>query len=248
MPPFARASELDRLFSCTGSLFLPRVQDPPGTAAQWGTLVHSWLETGEIPTQEPFRRALTRRLKESGVDREIWWPSEGVHEATFGLNLVSGEVVRCVMPRLVQMGETQKSYSDRWKESLSDEWVVGTLDFGMELLDRPWVDDLKTGRFASWHDYAAQQTFYCVVWSQYLYAELRESRSTITHWPKYPSAGKPKRKGTLLGVDTLKKFVLELTQLRESVLGLRNTGKTGELLPGDQCRYCPSRTNCPTQR
>lgn len=245
--PFARASELDRLFACAGSLLLPRVYVPPGDAAKWGTLVHSWLETNEVPRQEPQRTALRKRLKLSGIDldRELWWPAGGEHEITYGLNLVTGVATRAPVQARLAPGDTQKAAAARWKEALGDEWVTGTLDYAMELLDRPWVDDLKTGRYAHWKDHAAQQTFYCVVYSLEKYGELRQSRSTLTHWPKYPSAGRPTRKGVMLSVDTLRDFVISLTQLRKTVLDLRGAGGQVELSAGDQCRYCPSRSFCP---
>lgn len=229
--PFARASELDRLLSCVGSAVLPR-QDTRTLgvrkAAEWGTSVHSWLETGIVTSP-----GLGERITLSGTNRERLWP-RGLHEITLALNVVTGDARR-------YYGASEGR--DAWKTDFDDEWITGTLDFVGELFDLPWVDDLKTGRFAAWNDYKAQQSFYVLAWSRYRYEETRESRSTITHWPRYPKHLPPTREGRVLSLDYLGGFAKQLTQLRDDILRAQDAGAA--LNPGKQCVYCPSRSHCP---
>ncbi len=197
-------------------------------AADWGTSVHQWLETGTATSP-----ALGERILLSGVNREQLWPG-GLHEITLAYNVVTGEGRR-------YYGATEGK--DEWKATHDDEWVTGTLDYVGELFDLPWVDDLKTGRFAAWDDYKAQQSFYCLAWSMYRFNKPQETRSSITHWPKYPKDGAPNREGHVLSLDYLGGFAKQLTQLRDDVLRAREHGPA--LVPGPQCTYCPSWSGCP---
>lgn len=238
--PLARASELDRLFACAGSAVLERdAPRPIGPAAQWGNLVHYWAETGGFTdlTDPKDRAAVEERVRLAGVDREALWPSGGYREVALALNVTTGESRTLADVSLLER--------DEWKASFDDHWVVGTADYCGEIMDLPWVDDLKTGRFAAWEDYAAQQTFYALAYTRARYGATHDTRTTITHWPKYPKARPPHRAGRVLDVGALNGFAARLSRLRESILRGREQPENFELDLGRQCLYCPSKGQCP---
>jgi PD-(D/E)XK nuclease superfamily len=234
---------------CPGSLVLPRERDEMGVAASWGTRVHSWMETGECGPEpiDAVGRAIRARVAASGVNRRNLWPEEGEFEVPLAYNVNTGAALRCDYPRVFPSGGTARTYAANWKNAFDDEWVVGSPDFAMELVGRPWVDDLKTGRYAHWTSHAAQQTFYCLAYSKWRYGEFRDSRSTITHWTKYPMAAAPTRKGVILTVDQLEEFGHKLSALRKSILRCKEAPEKieAELNLGEHCRFCPSQTHCP---
>lgn len=241
--PFARASELDRLFKCAGSSVLPRVRDKDSIAAEWGTKVHAWAETGVLPEGKDGA-ALGKKIDKAGVSRRKLWPEEGEHEITIALDPESLAVKYCDPPAgAADTSTARRAYADKWKEGFDDTWIVGSIDFGMELIGRPWVDDLKTGRLVSWQDYQAQQTVYAAMYSLWKYGALRETRSTVTHWPRYPVGVAPARMGGTLTVAYLESFMHRLRELRTEILKLKAGGDM-RLSYGEHCRFCPSRRGC----
>lgn len=236
--PLARASELDRLLACAGSLVLPRDDFKPTAAARaamWGTVCHKWKETGRLPGNEAHDKLLHRKIKASAIDRGALWPGDGEHEVALAYNVVTRRAVRC---RLV--GDTEKA---AWKGAFSDEWVVGTLDYVLELFGEPWVDDLKTGRIVSLEAHKYQQMFYCLAWGLAAHGRPTPARSTLTHWPRYPVDAPAVRLGRVFSLDEYGAFMLRLVELRDAVVG-----KRVDLIVGDQCTFCPSRTACPKQK
>lgn len=249
--PLARASELDRLFACPGSAYLPRAEDSTNKAAAWGTKVHHWAETGEIPVG-PDGKLLTKKIITAGVRREVTWPPGGEHEVALAYNVLTRKAVRYEPPRPLPAGYDKKSHASAWKDAFDDEWVTGSLDYVGTLLGAWWVDDLKTGYDGRWEKYQYQQLFYCLAWTLWQYGEITEGRSTITHWRKYPIERPPQRYGGVIEVDKLNAFMDKLSRLREQILELRVKGaeNKGEevnsvLVLGDHCRFCPSRLSCP---
>lgn len=211
-------------------------------AAEWGTAVHKWKETGEFP-EGRIATTLRKKIKESEVTREFYW-SGGIHEVPLAYNVITGAARALVLPLA---GEAK----DRWKASYGDEWITGTADYVGLLLEAPWVDDLKTGRKVEYVDYRYQQGFYTMVWALSQLGELVEARSTITHWPKYPIPEKPRRFGTVLTPDFFSELQGRLKTLREDVMKLRELEESGRresvvarLSDGPQCQYCPSRLAC----
>lgn len=247
--PLARASELDRLLACPGSAFLPREDlrsDYAKGAASWGDAVHLWVETGELPTDHKMRRLLEEKITLSGIARLDLWPDGGTREAALAYNVVSTAVDMMV-------GGT-KEERDAWKASFGDEWITGSADYLSDIFGEPWVDDLKTGRVVSWSAYRAQQSLYALVWSRVNFGGLRQVRSTLTHWPKYPKHNPPNRFGRVLEVDSLSEFAVSLRGLRDKILVGRDlVARQGEgadvrwntvLSLGEHCGYCPSRRAC----
>lgn len=251
--PLARASELDRLLSCAGSLILPRNlkrSENGNKAAAWGTYAHRWKETGEILDNEEgenaaHARRMRSKLKASGTEREVWWPSNGKHEVTLALNVVTLEVKTPPASQLERLtGQAKVAYINAWKEAWGDDWITGTADYISELMDLPWVDDFKTGRSGHPKDYEQQQSLYCLAWGLLKYGDIVPTRSTITHWPVYPRNGKPRRTGGLIEVPYFRLFLDRLRDLRQRVLHARGGGSL-RLFAGDQCQFCPSSPDCP---
>lgn len=238
MPPIFRCSQLDRLMACPGSGWLPQVDKGYGQAALWGNFVHSWMETGVVEEGEN-KRHLEKRIRLSGVKREELWPNL-THEVPFAYNLVTDEVRRYPTTP-PPPGFTLRSHKDAWKAAFSNEWMVGTVDGVGELLDSWWTDDLKTGRAVHWNDYRWQQSSYAIMVSKWKYDALLSGRSTITHWPRYPVAGKPFRSGAVLDEAYLKKSLQSLKDLRARILA----ADPASLREGDQCYFCPSKGGCP---
>lgn len=242
--PLTRASELDRILRCGGSLVLPREEirtTAADKAAAWGTYVHYWAETGHLQGNLAYDRLLNDKIVQGGVDRTALWPEEGEHEIALAYHVVERRAIRCKVPMGITDPKDQTAYKNNWKAAMGNEWVTGTADFAMELLDEPWVDDLKTGRRASYDDYLHQQGFYCMAYVLAEYGELREARSTLTHWPKYPKARPPDRFGEKYELAYFRQLQDSLSTLREQVLNQRV-----KLTVGPQCQYCPSRLSCPS--
>lgn len=211
-------------------------------AAEWGTAVHRWMETGELPKGR-IGTTLKKKIVESGVDRGSLWIN-GLHEVPLAYNIRTRQARALVLP----LPDGDKA---AWKNAHDDEWVVGTADYVGLLMDTPWVDDLKTGRKVDYIDYRYQQGFYTMVWTLSQMGELTPARSTITHWPKYPIASKPRRFGTVLEVEFFQELQGRLKTLREDVMKLRELEQAGRresvvvrLSDGPQCVYCPSRLAC----
>lgn len=233
--PLCRASELDRLLKCPGAAWLPRqelVTEKGLEARDWGNACHKWAETGELPTNYKFRTLLLKKIAKSGTNREELWNADGSREMALAYNVIDG---RC------ETAPPDCQDKNAWKGAFGDEWIVGTLDYAQVIFDTPWVDDLKTGRFVEWEDYAAQQTFYCAVYSKLSVGSVVDTRSTITHWPRYPTHKKPYRFGHVLEAEELLAFLRSLKDFRLQVLAQ----KPQSLVLGDHCKFCPSRGNCP---
>lgn len=209
-------------------------------AADFGTLVHKWKETGD-PGEGRLAITLKKKLKESGVQRGELWP-DGLHEVPLAYNVVTTESKALVLP-------VSSAAKDEWKAGHGPDWVVGTADYIGLLLGGPWVDDLKTGREAEWLDYKYQQAFYLMTWTLFSEHQLMPGRSTITHWPRYPIAGKTKRFGTVLDESFYLDFQQKLRSLKADSVKLKDLEESGmsvisRLTDGPQCVYCPSKLSC----
>lgn len=236
--PFCRASSLDRVLACDGSLYLPTAElRSPSTieAAEWGTYVHSYVQLGVVPPAPPGRGQYPARLRdriESVGDVLALWPREGARfEQSVAYHVQTGEVRTASL--------ASKEEQDAWKNSHDHHWVVGTMDYLGSLLGRPWVDDLKTGRYPSLPT-SAQTVFYSLCADRLAGTPPDGVYTSITHWPRYPVGGKPERVGIVLEWDDLEDFADLLEQTWE-----KSQARIKPLTPGEWCRYCPSRGNCP---
>lgn len=209
-------------------------------AAEFGTLVHYWKETGVIQDGR-LGLALKKKLKLTEVQRETYW-HEGLHEVPVAYNVVTGKAEALVLP-------VAKEKRDEWKAAHGDEWITGTADYVGLILDAPWVDDLKTGKNVEYLDHRYQQGFYALCWTLFQMGRLTPARSTITHWPKYPLPKKPLRFGTVLVPEFFEELQVKLAELRNSVRRLRVLKEDGmnlenRLTDGAHCIYCPSKLAC----
>src|SRR4051812_23200520 len=186
-----------------------------------------------------YSKLLNEKIVQTNVDRTALWPPEGEHEIALAYHVTERRAVKCKVPLGITDPRDQARYKDNWKAAMGPEWVTGTADYAMELLDEPWVDDLKTGRRASYDDYLHQQGFYCMAWALVKYGELREARSTLTHWPKYPKSRAPERIGRTYTIDYYK-------ALQSELLNLKRTVDINQLPTGGHCHFCPSKLDCPS--
>lgn len=245
--PLCRASELPRLLVCAGSGWLPRVLDTLVSESRlesraWGNYVHKWVETGEVVNPlatDKYADLLLRKLQQSGTVHGEWWPP-GQNEIAVAYNVETGQS-KAYTSFVEQFGASPHMTADEWKASFGDEWITGTADYYGEIMDEPWLDDLKTGRLVTFEDYKAQQLFYAAVLGCLEYGRPVETRSTLTHWPKYPIAGRPSRFGETFSAQEQTEFLFDLKALRYHILARDES----VLNPTEKhCRFCPSRQSC----
>lgn len=228
-----RASETDRALICPASLVLPRTprERPEKTkrAANYGTLVHHWKETGETdPTWADPRDTLVleKKLVLTGLDAQrgaLW--SGGEHEVTFEVHLPTGRAARYYGPR---------EGADEWKAARGREYLTGTIDY---LYDDGGVDDLKTGAWPVDPAESGQLLSYSLLPWLEAGAPLSWCKPvSITQWPKYTLAGFPVRSyHKAMGFD-----------LMDHLDNLRSAATSDEVTPSDEgCRFCDCKPECP---
>lgn len=247
-----RASSLPLLMKCTGAAVLPCVEgksEQAERAADWGTMVHLWAQTGEI--KGPDKRtenALRRAIEESGIQRDEWWPT-GVHEG----------------PVSVRVDGVREA---SWDDSERDGWVTGHYDFRWWLLEELYVDDLKTGKYYSnpppgieghhpgievgANRYpqdvrSPQLKTYALALATLLSYKGRVNVS-LTHWPRLPLVRRnrlPERFFVQYSQGDLAEHwgALERTYetKRHNQRALLGHEDTLILVPGDHCKFCPVR-------
>jgi hypothetical protein len=249
-----RASSLPLLTKCTGSLVLPcdyEKSDNAQTAADWGTMVHHWVQTGEVKGNDKrSENALRKAIELSGVERLSLWPDGGHHEG--GLSLRVGGTAR----------EASRDATPR------DGWITGHFDYqwwlwGGEL----WVDDLKTGKFYANPEpgqighapelevganrfppraTSEQQRFYGLTLSRLL-GYRGPVHTSVTHWPRLPLTHRhapPTRTWHKYSRDELSYFYRELESMYQSYKRNQKMDADLELNPGEWCKFCPARSNC----
>ncbi len=249
--PFARASSLDLLLACYGSAILggDGEEKPESTkvAADWGSMVHDWKETGLVRPVSEARKNLVplfeKKLKATGVRREQWWPETMVHELAMAVKPFEAYA------QLVEGGKDEK---ELWKAAFGEDWVTGTLDGYDWMFDVLWIDDLKTGRdknragesLVTDAKYIEQRRFYALGLSRLL--DYRGPVNvTLTHWPRYPVLSLPTRFGRVIEQDEVNDFEKRLVRLRDNVRRARDDKAKLNLTPGEeQCMFCPSRGKC----
>jgi hypothetical protein len=234
--PWSRASGLERAIACPASTHLPVIRDNPGEAAVWGTLVHSWKETGQWHKTLAARRRAAA-LAGAGLTRDTLWPSTaGTHEVSYALNTAS---------RICDRYEGPASGRDGWKLSFDDNWITGTADWVGDILGDAWIDDLKTGSYVPSNPWDLWQLRFYALCAALLGGQ-EAVQISITHWPRYPADGAPHRiwappvqRGELLGV-TLP--LLEMA--RQAAVESKRAG-VPVTQTGDHCHWCRAKPNCP---
>jgi len=249
-----RASSLPLLMKCTGAAVLPCVEgksEAAEKAADWGTMVHYWAQTGIIRgPNKRAERALEKAIEVAGVDRLSLWPTGGVHEGALSI-------------RVDGTREVSRRDDDR------EGWITGHYDYQYWLFqDVLWIDDLKTGKFYPnpepgderhipdiavgenrfpQDSFSPQQKTYGLALSELLSHDGPVSVST-THWPRLPLSyrhAEPmrswvnySRQEMLTHWRALELIYEESCKNRRAMLGHED-----ELVlrPGDHCRFCPVR-------
>lgn len=239
---WSRASQLDRTLQCTGHLTLPHtreISDRAIDAAEYGTMVHGWAETGEVVGSKSHTKTFQKKLlvlETNGITREALWPSSkdspGYHEVTFAYNCVDGRLGTCWLK-----GEE----AARAKLAYGDDWITGTADFVYIKGGMCGVNDLKTGMlFDAQPDELSQLYFYLMCWQKYNNDFGNEGWLDVIHWPKYPIDALPGHEERLILGDTMIKFEKYLRKLYADY-------KNGiaPFVLGAECEYCPAQSECP---
>jgi hypothetical protein len=229
-----RGSETDRALICPASLVLPRVTRDRSAktmgAANFGTLVHHWKETGQTdpPWADPSHVAtLERKILLSGIDRLAFWDG-GQHEATFALNLFTEEVREYDGPR---------EGADEWKKGFAEDpqWLTGSIDY---IFDDGSIDDLKTGSWPVEPKVAGQLGSYALLpWIKAGKPLDWKCVLSITAWPKYPLAALP----------VVSKVVASGFELMEHLDALKYAVEHPyDAVPSEEgCRWCDCKPLCP---
>lgn len=247
--PWTRFSEVDRALLCPASTHLVRLAGKSANAvvaAEWGTKVHAWKETGDWPlaTKGKWKGKVelpcARRnaaLIASDITREDLWPADGLHEVSYALHTETSTVGQMI-------GGTQEE-REAWKNSHDNHWITGTADYVGDILGIPWVDDLKTGNpvYLPNDPVALGQLRGYLLCRMLLEPGAPYGWVSITSWPHFPADGIPNRDR----INTIDRaacmaFLAELEQARQRAMASRSNiqWETGE-----QCKFCPSRVSCP---
>lgn len=214
---------------------LPRVREKSvraTDAADFGTLVHHWKETGESDPAWASERdivCLEKKLLGTGIKREDWWPTgAGRHEVTFAVELYTLRLREYTGPR---------EGADEWKKQFSPRWLTGTIDWLATHNARPWIDDLKTGAWPVHVD-----TKQLLSYAMYPYAKHAPFPywTTITQWPKYPLAGLPRRTGRWASELDMLAHLDDLRWAHEHPTEINPTE--------NGCRFCDSKPICPAHQ
>lgn len=230
-----RASGSSRFLACPGSVRIPatRVRSPSLIdACDYGTMVHYWKEHGIIPPDaDPKHKALLeRKLSFTGDFREKFWPSTGMHEVTYALNLIT--------LRVLKYQPAADTTADSWKKGFDEaKYLTGTIDYVAE--DR--IDDLKTGAWpVSAEDNKQLKSYATFVWIELGRPHPWSIETSITQWPRYPLKALPRVTSVMVSSLELEEHV---DDLRWSVLhpDLLVPDGTDE----DHCKFCDSRPGCP---
>lgn len=242
MPGWTRASESNRVLVCLGSLFLPQTPESEKSerskeAIDWGVMVHAWKQTGAIQGRPNHEKLFLKRLRETGINRDDYWPPTGRHEVTMAYNCLTGEVVTY-----------DGSDVDDWKEGLTAEYIGGTADYLGTIMGEPWVCDLKTG---SWPPVQPEESWQVKVYdlcAWVLGGRQGGTYGSIQWWPRYPADGLPQLIGPvyfterdMIAIDTKVKLrYLMFTKILDEPQRLND-----ELNPAiETCKFCPSRKFC----
>lgn len=245
MPPFARASELDRVLRCNGSLNLVRLRGPDSTErnpsliakGEWGTDMHTVKETGEVPVHRavPPDAPFLRKAQILREERQELWPDgAGAHEVSFAYNVLTNEVkVSSVAGKEAQ---------DTWKGAFDEDHVVGTSDWVGWHVGTLHIDDLKTGRQEPDPE-SFQNMFYAMCAS--IVAKVDDVVLSSTHFPRYPVRGRPNRLWAREDGFFRKARPDFVARLVEAHAVVTKKKRPAFVAGPYQCPYCPVKEKCP---
>lgn len=276
-----RASSLPLLMKCAGSLVLPHSEsrtpeqiEKTEEAADWGTMVHHWKETGEVRhenkrTATAFRKA----IELSGADRHKLWPG-GRHEVAISLAVDGTRRVESGDHRAGQAGwltchidwddaepggDSGGCGGDSGAGAVDSglDRVAPRVSRGMDGTPELHVNDLKTGK-----RYAADL-------DTGIHPFLPDPESAQLRTYGLADAALARRHGELvegvwLSITHWPRLPLAARHSYPAGLGpvwytwesleqhwtelerlhADYTAGTTELRPGDHCRFCPSKLDC----
>lgn len=159
-------------------------------AADYGTLVHWWKETGETAPSWASAadiRLLEEKLALTCVERTRWWRSAGQHEVSFAIRVADAHLELYRGPR---------PDAEKWKAKWDPrKYLTGTIDWlWWGASGRAWVDDLKCGKWPVDPVTSAQLRSYALVpWIRAGCPPAFTVTVSITQWPKYPKWKGPVR-------------------------------------------------------
>jgi hypothetical protein len=198
------------------------------------------MESGEIQGgTEKDRRCLEKKLTESGIKRDEWWPRENSeHEATFAIEI--SQDIAGIAGRVQLWQPAYRLSRDEWKKAHQGNWITGSIDW-LDWGDRrcmAHIDDLKTGRWLTNPATSKQLRSYALLpWLLAGRPMNWDGIVSITHWPRYPLHALPTRTSHVLSAFDLMEHLEDLAWA---------VSHPDEVNPGhDACMFCPCRVNCP---
>lgn len=244
------ASNLDRTVLCPASSVMEKLDIPSDNAIKgriWGETVHTWVETGKIAGPDWAAKGFEEKLAVSGADDTLrleFWPDHGVHELALVWDLETTPYI------VVERGPDGRVAWPKSPGSLRiklDFAAWGAESTGVD--GHLWVDDLKTGRYSvpaeSLQVGSAVAGLGAIYGYDYGYG-------TITHWPRYPKQGKPRRskpaKHELIPTRDLLRRTRDSAERAKQEIDKGNDPPPDTVFAGDHCQWCPSKHICPIHR
>ena len=234
-----RFSELDQLFACPGFTSIERditkedEQFPNAqTSREWGTMVHTWKETGNIvhPSgdkreEKLFGNRVWAKPGKEKINRFDYWPVESNHEVRVAYNWRD------------EYSVLDYAKDSEWYKRFDDDWIVGTIDTIWEEGSLVVIDDLKTGK---WWNKTPTESYQVMGYGLGVQASgcaTTYTKLRVTHWPKYPAKSPPNVISEIIPTEHLYQLGKKIKDKMEQRGQVFNPSK-------DNCRFCPGRLNC----
>lgn len=220
-------SALERILECSAAGHLPR-EDTTNAAAQFGTAMHKWKETGVWPKGRAFERR-RRNLEAAGITREmLWQPELGRHEVPVAIRTPSNTART---PKGIVDG-------DAWKALQPPDAVTGTIDWLGTLLFDLHVDDLKTGTWVPSNPLDLVQMQGYATAALLLHPDADSVLVSITHWPRSPADSLPRQRFSPepWTRKDANEFLHQVERARRDVIASRDFGP--HAITGPHCQYC----------
>jgi hypothetical protein len=182
-------------------------------------------------------------LKVTQINKEDYWPAGGRHEVAIAIN--------CLTPAVYSFSGTEAEIAE-WKEQWPDHYLTGALDYVGEILDDPWVDDLKTGKadnpLKKLPRDRAQMWAYAMAVS--FLTTAPQVHVSITWWPRLPLNKLPVVVYQSITREELWQWWLRLSERYKALVDLRAKPSLllASLNTGPHCFWCPSKKHCPKMR
>lgn len=241
MKPFlGSASVLDRTLECPASAQLPQtapIHPNAETAAEWGTAVHTLLETGEVTAGHEAK------LREIDISKTI-----------APLVPAAGKEVAMVWRGETGLVDVLGNGLGRDYGTLGEKDVSGTADVILTGYKTLEVFDYKTGKVtpdpaesAQLHHLAMMAAKLrpavevVVAGFQKIRFDLRKKKDPVTVRDEYTVLTRVELD---LHERRLKRALVKAEQVREDIAA----GREPEVKEGRYCFFCPARLECPAKK